>query len=338
MRPPMADAGSQRVIGPPPVKRDVRVVFVGQTRPAWKRVVLYLITLGIARRTWLYRVNKELDGHEALELNHRINAFLLCLPVGGPTVVTLMTARRSKSMLDGSGIPHGNGVLLWLATLVPILGNCFYLAWEQSRLNRFWAAERSGSGHGIEIDVDLGNDPAFLIEMGAAVKESYIAGSRFDQGKTTRKARRAARRAAFDTIREERAAVRAAGGSTPILPWRRPTRPAPRALHITCGRCQAAFDVQQDPTVDTTIVCPNCRMTELLPGLAADVLAPATPDQRAVLRVGCPNCGTKFTAARAASGPTQLRCPACGHAETLDESPAPAAAPRKARGKAKPAA
>lgn len=328
------------------MSRSVRVVFVGQTRSAWKRVVLYLVTLGIARRTWLYRVNKELDGHEALGLNHRLNVVLLCLPVGGPTFVTLMTARRGQRMLEGSRVPHGNGWLLWLATLVPILGNCFYLAWEQSRLNRFWAAERRSTTHGIEIDVDLGSDPSFLVELGAAVKESYLAGSRFDEGKNARKARAAARKADRATVRDERAAVRAAGGSTPVLPWLRPTRPAPRVLHVTCGRCQTPFDVQQDPTVDTTLVCPSCKLTEVLPGLAADALAPKSTDRRSLLRVGCPSCGTQFQAGLAADGPTTLRCPACGHSEVLEQeaeagAEAPAKAPKAAkarRGKAAKAA
>ncbi|MEK6985602.1 MAG: hypothetical protein AABX89_04385 [Candidatus Thermoplasmatota archaeon] len=312
----------------------MRVVFVGQTRAAWKRVVLYLITFGIARRTWLYRVNKELDGHDALGLNHRLNLFLLCLPVGGPTVVTLFTARRAQAMLAGSGIRHGNGVLLWVATLVPILGNCFYIAWEQSRLNRYWAAERASVGHGIEIDVELSNDPAFLIELGEALKQSRYAGSRFDEGRERRKANRAARRATYASIRDDRAAVRAAGGSTPILPWLRPDAPAPRTLHITCGRCRTAFDVAQDPTVETRILCPNCSLSEVIPSLSADTLAPTTPDQLPILRVGCPNCGTKFSTPRSLTGATTLTCPACGRSDTL-AAPEPAEAqvlpPRAAR-------
>jgi hypothetical protein len=114
----------------------VRVVFVGRNRTIWKCLVLYVVTLGIWRRVWLYRVNKELDGHEALALNHRFNAILLCLPILGPAYVTFQTARRTGAMLEGS-IKYGPWPILGLSWLVPILGTGAFVAWTQSRLNLF---------------------------------------------------------------------------------------------------------------------------------------------------------------------------------------------------------
>jgi predicted nucleic acid-binding Zn ribbon protein len=317
----------------------VRVVFVGRNRVIWRRLLLYVVTLGISRRVWLYRINKELDGHEALALRHGLNLFLLCLPVVGPTVVTFQTARRTRLMLAGSGIPYGPAPLVWAATLVPILGNLFFIAWEQSRLNRFWAQERGSTAHGIEVDIDLSQDPGFVVELGRAMRESYYAASRFDTRKNARRARWQARAERLRTARAARLAVREAGGSTPVLPWLHPKRPALRVLHITCGRCQAAFDVNQDPTVDTPVVCPNCGLTEVLPSLRADPLALRQPATIPTLKVACPQCGTKFQVVRNLHGPTPIKCPACGRA---DELPAPGAQgesgkPAK-KGKAKAAA
>ncbi|MEA3142703.1 MAG: hypothetical protein QOG31_27 [Thermoplasmata archaeon] len=313
----------------------MRVVFVGRNRVIWRRLLLYIVTLGISRRVWLYRINKELDGHEALGLRHGLNAFLLCLPAVGPSIVTFQTARRTRRMLAGSGITYGPPALVWAATLVPILGNLFFIAWEQGRLNRFWAQERGSAAHGVEVDIDLSQDPGFVVEMGRALRESYHAGSRFDLRKNARKARWQQRAASLQSAREERLAVREAGGSTPLLPWRRPERPALRLLHVTCGRCQAAFEVTQDPTADTPVVCPNCGQAEVLPSLRADPLAMRTPATVPTVRVACPQCGTKFQAVRNLHGPTPLTCPACGRA---DELPAPGATAEPAKRKAKAAA
>jgi predicted nucleic acid-binding Zn ribbon protein len=313
----------------------VRIVFVGRNRVIWRRLLLYVVTLGISRRVWLHRINKELDGHEALALRHGLTAFLLCLPVGGPTCVTLQVARRTRAMLAGSGIRYGNPWLVWVATLVPILGNLFFISWEQSRLNRFWTQERGSTAHGVEVDLDLSQDPGFVVELGRAMKESYHASSRFDARKNARKARWQARSERLRTAGAERQAVREAGGSTPVLPWRHPDRPALRLLHVTCGRCQAAFDVTQDPLVDTPVVCPTCGQTEVLPSLHADPLALRQPATVPTVKVACPQCGTRFQVVRNLGGPTPLKCPACGRA---DELPAPGAqdeAPkRKAKSKA----
>lgn len=294
----------------------VRVVFVGQDRRVWRCLVLYLVTFGIWRRVWLYRVNKELDGHDALGLRHGLNVVLLCLPVIGPSIVTAQTAVRTRRMLTASDIRYGAPWAVYLATWVPILGNLFFIAWEQSRLNRFWAVERAHPEHGVEIDVRLEQDPAFLVELAKAVKESYHPGSRFDSKKVARREALRQRMASYEVVRKERAAVRAAGGSTPVLPWRRPKLPEVRQLKVTCGRCDTAFQVSQDPLLDTPLVCPKCGLHEVLPALASD---PLRKEKAAVpvLRATCPSCRTEFTGVRALTGPTVLTCPGCGRAETL---------------------
>jgi DNA-directed RNA polymerase subunit RPC12/RpoP len=308
----------------------VRVVFVGRDRPVWKCLVLYIVTFGIWRRIWLYRVNKELDGHQALGLRHGWNAFLACLPVGGPAYLTFQTARRTKPMLEGS-VKYGPWPIHAFSFLIPVLGTAAFIAWTQSRLNLFWPLERKDPKHGIDIDVGLEKDPAFLVEIGAALRESYHPGSRFDQRKKSRKEAFARRRAVFEDIRRERAAVRAAGGSTPLWPLARPKRPQHRLLHVTCGRCETRFDVEQDPAADTPIVCPKCGQTEVLPSLHSDPLA--TPDAGKVptIKVGCSKCKTRFNAVRNLYGPTRLTCPNCGRTDTL---PAPERVVPKGKAKA----
>lgn len=300
------------------LQRGVRVVFVGRDRVIWKMMVLQFVTLGIYRRVWLYRVNKELDGHEALGLNHKVNVLLLCLPLLGPWFVAYQTSRRTGAMLDGTAVRYGSPVGVWLFTVIPVAGNFAYMAWVQSKLNRFWAVERKHPEHGIEIDIALESDLGFVIEVARALKQSYHPGSRFDAGKRARRERWAARREVIDGIQEQRAVVRAAGGSTPVLPWRRPQRPAERLLHVSCGRCERRFDVVQDPTAETPIVCPQCGLAEVLPSLHSDQLAPAEKVGVAALKVKCPQCGTKFQGVRNLDGPTELVCPQCGRRETVD--------------------
>jgi len=316
----------------PGLAAAVRVVFVGRDRVVWRQMVLQVVTLGIYRRVWLHRVNKELDGHEALGINHTLNAVLLCLPVVGPAIVGYQTAQRTGRMLTGSGIRFGPPAAIWALTVVPLLGTMVYVAWTQGRLNRFWAHERAHPEHGVEIDVPLREDPAFLVELGKAVRDSYHPGSRFDERKKARREAIAARTASMRAVRQERAAVRAAGGSTPLLPWRRPALPEPRLLHVTCGRCDTRFDVTQDPLVDTPVVCPNCKLSEVLPSLKGDPLRGKEKAAVPVLQVSCPSCKTKFTGVRNLHGPTELVCPKCGRSEVLP-APQPAVAvvpPRKA--------
>lgn len=308
----------------------MRVVFLGQDRRVWKGLLFYLVTFGIWRRVWLYRINKELDGHDALGLRHGVNVVLLCLPIVGPTIVTAQTAARTGRMLTGSPVRYGLPWLVYLATWVPILGNLFFIAWEQSRLNRFWAHERAHPEHGVEIDVRLEDDPAFLIELGQAIRDSYHPGSRFDTRKIARRERMRARVAGYQSIRQERAAVRAAGGSTPVLPFLRPRLPEVRQLKVTCGRCDTPFAVTQDPLHDTPLLCPKCGLNEVLPALASDALGKPEAAAMPVLRATCPQCKTKFTGVRALKGPTVLTCPQCGRAEHLPPPQAVPAPPEKA--------
>jgi predicted nucleic acid-binding Zn ribbon protein len=305
----------------------VRVVFVGRDRIVWRQLVLYVVTLGIYRRVWLYRVNKELDGHEALGLKHGLNAFLLCLPVLGPAYVGFQTALRTHRMLAGSGLKYGQPVLVGLTNVVPILGTLFFLPWTQTRLNRFWAAERAHPEHGVEIDVRLDDDPLFLIELGKALRDSYHPGSRFDSGKASRRERMDQRRESYRAVRQERAAVRAAGGSTPLLPWLRPRLPDARILHVTCGRCDTRFDITQDPFHDTPVICPNCKLSEVIPSLKGDPLRGKEQAAVPVLQARCPQCKSSFTGVRNLHGPTVLTCPTCGRQDTLPAPPPVVAAP-----------
>ncbi len=302
------------------IERTVRVVFVGRHRAVWKRLVAYLLTFGISRRVWLYHINKEVDGHEALGLSHRRNALLLALPFLGPTWVAAQTARRAAGMLQGSPVRLGPWPGTYFPSWVPVLGNLWYIAWLQSRLNRFWAEERRHPEHGIELDVGLENDTAFLVELERARKASIHAGSRFDERKEERA-----------EVRAERGQVRAAGGSTPLLWWRRPERPAPRPLKVTCGRCGTAFAVLQDPVAETPLVCWKCGLTEVLPSLRGNPLAP--PERAAVpaVKATCSGCSTEFHAVRSLTAATVLQCPSCGRKETLPPpvETASAKAPRR---------
>ncbi|HLF16218.1 MAG TPA: hypothetical protein VI796_02160, partial [Candidatus Thermoplasmatota archaeon] len=210
----------------------MRVVFVGRHRSIPGRLAAAFLTLGVSRRIWLHRITREVDGHEALGLPHRRNAALLAAPglglllllILGPAVSwlvgavvaapffvasTLVTARTTFAaarMLKPSPVRFGQAWALYLATWVPILGSLFYIAWVQTRLNRFWAYERKHPEHGVDLDLGLEKDPAFLVVMDRALKASYDAGSRFDRHKAER-----------TQVRAEREAVRQAGGSVPVL-------------------------------------------------------------------------------------------------------------------------
>jgi DNA-directed RNA polymerase subunit RPC12/RpoP len=305
------------------VASGVRVVFVGKDRPVGREVAFALLTLGIHRRVWLYRANREVDGHEALGLRHWANAALLVLPVLGPAIVQWLTAKRVARMLAGSPVHYGPPRWVALAGLLPLVGTIlFFLPWTQVRLNRFWAHERARQGTGVEVDVDVGSDPRFLVEMGRALKESYVAGSRFEAKRRAKERAWAAKVARFERLRAERRAVRDAGGSVPLVPWRMPRRPPVRLLHVTCGQCQWRFDVRRDPAADTPVVCPKCGLAEVLPSLHSDPLRGAVPAAIPRLAVDCPKCKGRFHAVHDLHHPTELRCPHCGHAETM-APPAP---------------
>lgn len=329
----------------------MRVVFVGHVRPVGKALLLYPLTLGISRRVWLHRVNRELDGHQALGLNHRLHAAMLAAPLAAialfvillsagvalpwsaavaaavwlpSTVVTALTARRTARMLEGSGLRYGPWWLLWAATWVPVAGPMFFIAWEQTRLNRFWQYERGHPEHGIEVDLDLTSDPGYVAAMRQALRASYHAGSRFDRRRERRREVLRAVGTRWDGVQEERRAVRAAGGSTPVLPWRRP-RPAPTVLLRVRCQCDHRFEVRRDPYAAVVVHCPKCGRSEVLPGLADDPLAPPQKGAYAVVRAECPDCGQAFSVPRNLHGPTPLVCPSCGRQDELP-APRPAAA------------
>ncbi|MCA1819427.1 MAG: hypothetical protein LC620_05165, partial [Halobacteriales archaeon] len=149
----------------------MRVVFVGRDRKVWREALLAALTLGVTRRIWLFHVNREVDGHEALGLRHGVTAAFLAaplagiaavialgaagipfLPVGAAVLVlsflpsgylTVQTARRVGGMTAGSSVKYGPAAWVGLAGLIPILGSIlFFIPWTQGRLNRFWAQER----------------------------------------------------------------------------------------------------------------------------------------------------------------------------------------------------
>ena len=252
----------------------MRVVFVGRDRVLWKRLLLYIVTLGISRRIWLYRINKEIDGHAALGIDHKMNAFLLALPIIGPFIVQCQTTGRLNNDLHSDAhLAYGPTWALCLLGLVPIAGNGFYIVWTQDRLNRYWQYERDNPQHGIDIDVGLEEDKDYLVKLEKARQQSYEAGSRFDRRKRERQERWRARIAPLETIGEERRQVREQGGSTPILPWRRPQPLERRLLHVTC-QCEHKFDVETDWREQVTITCPSCKREETLRGLIGTLPAP----------------------------------------------------------------
>ncbi len=298
----------------------MRVVFVGRDRKVPKRLIYYVLTFGISRRIWLHRINKELDGHDALLLNHNWIRFLLVLPIIGPTIVTKQTAARAARMMRDSPVRYGPPLPLWLLTWLPILGNLFFIGWTQHKLNQFWVHERRHPEHGIEIDMDLSDDPGFLLELEKARQESYFAGSRYDRRAERRREQWAMVQGRWHNIQDERAAVREAGGSTPVLPWRRPERPPRVRLKATCGRCSHQFEVERDPLAETSLVCPNCELAEVLPSLRSDTLSRKEKVAVPAVGVDCPRCKKHFSTVRNLHGPTPVKCPGCG---LEDELPAP---------------
>ncbi len=292
----------------------MRVVFVGKNRVVWQRVLLYVATFGISRRIWLYRLNKEIDGHAALGINHRLNLILLCLPILGPFLVQCRTAARLNNDLHADEpLAYGPTWALCLLGLVPIAGNGFFIGWTQDRMNKYWHLQRGNMAHGIDIDVGLEKDKKFLIELEAARLESYVAGSRFDRKQKKREERWRAKVENLETVRAEREQVRALGGSTPVMPWKRPHQPPKTILKITCGQCDTAFTVEQDPYHATHIECPQCHLKETLPA----VYGGGGITER-VLQVSCPQCHAAFKTKAPEEGPVDIVCPECGLEERLE--------------------
>jgi hypothetical protein len=292
----------------------VRVVFVGKDRVVWQRILLYIVTFGISRRFWLSKLNKEIDGHAALGINHRLNVFLLILPIIGPFMVQCKTTQRLNNELHSDDpITYGPTWALCLLGLVPILGNAFYIGWTQDRMNRYWAAQRGNQAHGIDIDVGLDQDKKFLIELESARKESSASGSRFDRTKRLREERWRAKVSGLETVRREREEVRAKGGSTPVMPWKRPRQPPKTILHVTCGSCQTKFDVEQDPYHETRIDCQKCDAHEVMPPLYG-----GGGEMERIVDVTCPQCAAEFRSKAPEEGPVTIHCPDCGLEETIE--------------------
>lgn len=293
-------------------RHGVRVVFVGKDRVVWKRVLYYVLSFGITRRIWLYRLNKELDGHAALGTNHNLNKVLLILPIIGPFIVQCQTTKRINNDLHtDQPLAYGPTWALCLLGLVPIIGNGFYIGWTQDRMNRYWRFEKDNMEHGIDIDVGLQEDRKFLIELEKARKESYQAGSRFDRKARLREERWRAKVDGLEEIRREREEVRAKGGSTPVLPWKRPTPIPKTVLKITC-KCGHAFQRQRDPYHPTEIRCPKCDAVEVLP---AEYGGGGVVER--VVDVECPQCNAAFRAKGPEDEPLDIVCPDCGLEETL---------------------
>jgi len=280
----------------------VRVVVVGRKRPLWQIVLLYIVTFGIFRRIWLYRVNKEVDGHAGLGFNHRQTLWLLILPIIGPSIVTWQTAYRMNNYLyTEEPLPYGPTWGLWAGTLLPILGNAAFMAWTQDRLNIFWELEKENKWLAMDIDQGLSKDAKFQARVKKAQTRSEQAGSRADDKPTLR------------DIKREREDVRALGGSTPVLPWKRPEPEPPRILHVECSKCATRFDAERNLYESTPIVCPKCGKSDVLPSLRSDELAQPEGALVTILKVDCPKCKTTFHAARDLDGPTDIVCPECGH-------------------------
>lgn len=309
-------ADADAFIAPGGLAEDVRVVFVGRHRVVWKLLVLYIVTLGISRRVWLYRVNKEIDGHAALGINHKLNLALLALPAFGPFYVQCRTAyHMNHDLRTEAPLAYGPTWALCLAGLVPIAGNGFFLGWSQDRLNRYWTYEKGNPEHGIDIDVGLEDDKSFLVELEAARKESFTAGSRFDRKKRRRQERWRSRVEHLERVREERERVRALGGSTPVIPWKAPEQPEKRQLKVTCTKCETAFQVEQDPYHDTHLECPECGRKDTIPAVYG-----GGGIQERIVEVDCPQCEHHFKTKAPEEGPVEIRCPECGLHETLQDA------------------
>lgn len=296
----------------------MRVVFVGKTRVAWRGVLWYVLSLGIYRRVWLVRTLREMSGHQGLALGMRLAVALAVLPAVGPYVLSVRAHRMAVRIAVGSTVSVKASWAWPVLLAVPIAGPATFVGVQQGRLNRLWAYERGRKDAGFELDVDLSGEPRFLVEMGEAIRRSYDAASTTESGWLRRlRTWRARTRLRLRDVRRLRAAVRAAGGSTPVLPWRAPTAPAPRRLNITCGSCSTRFTSQTDGISETVLLCPSCGASEVLPGLVAEVRREKEKAAVVGLRVKCPDCKTRFQAVRNLAGATPLQCPKCGRAEAL---------------------
>ncbi len=293
----------------------MRVVVVGRKRVLWKIILLYVVTFGIYRRVWMYEVNKEIDGHAGLGFNHKATLWLLILPIIGPSIVTWQTAHRLNNYLyTEHEMPYGPTWGLWTGTfLLPIIGNAAFMGWTQDRLNTFWDLERDNTALAVDVDQGLSQDKQFQARVKREQARSEKAGARSEDKRSLKE------------IREERQRVRDLGGSTPVLPWKRPETEPPRKLDVQCSKCDTRFDVERNVYEPTPIVCPKCGKTDVLPSLRGNEFAEPEGALVTALKVDCPKCKTKFHTVRDLDGPTHIECPKCGHTGTIPKPKASAA-------------
>jgi predicted RNA-binding Zn-ribbon protein involved in translation (DUF1610 family) len=98
-----------------------------------------VLTLGIYGKVWLVRINREMDGHERFRLNFAKLWILVLLPLITPLIVKWQTLHRlDKALRHQVTLAPPNPKLLWLVSLVPILGTVVWVSWTQSLLNRHW--------------------------------------------------------------------------------------------------------------------------------------------------------------------------------------------------------
>lgn len=300
----------------------MRIVVVGRRRSLWGLTLTNLLTLGIRRRVWLVKVNKEMDAHAQLLLNIPLHIVLAILPIVGPFVLSRWTASRIAEIyrpLGEDSPKHGSMAWSWLLCFVPFLGTTAHMGIAQDRLNRYWPiSEEKGLG---AVDLSLRNpSDGYDQRLEVALEKSRKAGSRESTGLDKRKEQLERKREEFQVIQKERRRVRDLGGSTPVLPWKRPTLEPARHLRITCGRCELKFEQDQDPYADTPVVCPRCGLEEVMPGFASDRIDRKEHVATPAVKVSCPDCKTDFHAVRNLVGPTALRCYECGREDVL---PAP---------------
>lgn len=113
-------------------------IFVGRRRHPVKILVYQLLTLGVYGRVYLYKVLRELDGHEALFLDRRPYIFLLVLPFVGPFLVKRRVATLVEDLLHhdvtGPAYRRSRVVAKAWVPLVPL-----YHLGIQKHLNHHWS-------------------------------------------------------------------------------------------------------------------------------------------------------------------------------------------------------
>lgn len=98
-----------------------------------------ILTLGIHTKVWLYRINREMDGHEGFHLNLRLLGVMVALPFITPIIVKFQTVRRlNKMVAHQTTVPILRSRYLGWISLVPVVGQAIYSGWVQGTLNKHW--------------------------------------------------------------------------------------------------------------------------------------------------------------------------------------------------------